>query len=874
MIHFRYGKIADMKTILCSEYQKSTLYRSLFLQSGETGICDIQLLTINNLLRMEENPSDSALLLKLAHLLRESEDTFPIYRDMFSFAAFVQEILSFAKECALYGITADDLPKDTESEEELSRLLAAALSLSLREKNIFEQRDELLKKAAALPGLSCAVRFEADCFRHTFLEDLETISGMPAFPHEKRIPKTVSFRYASSVRQEAEALAQEIVRNNRPCGVVLCAYNETIPVVEQVFARYRIPYSALHSPILPLIPVVYDRLLQLALRKDCSALLDALFCGAFQKRCPGSLLSWLSQTLTDVVYEPIAQKITSPLLENDQMIAEHMDQMAADYFKSIADDLALLLKSSSAQEAMTNAFAVMKNSPLLSKPAELETALAIRRILNETLREVNTAEDADFVLQNIRRLQAKREGNGCAFCEITDLSHPIEPVETLYILGASGRHYPGTPVRKGLFDEAYTAKIPAFPSLEKRHGLWNDSLSWLFESSGTLIVSYPAMDYQGRQIQAAYEMESRMEKPQPWKLEKVRPAPRKEHTISPETAYDLFTKEDGTIHSSISRIERWFACPFSWFVESGLRVREPLDSVLDSRTLGNLAHAFFEQAVKTHGKEYVHADREAVDAFLDPVFSSLCAKLPLQKTRTLITKERLAMSIDNTLRFLRKMEQASYAWVPSEAEYHFDIRISEHVTLNGVIDRIDESAALVRIIDYKSSEKLLSPKKIKAGLQLQLLSYMIIAEGVKEKCAAGVYYMSMKPSTVPMDAGAFKTANKDGVPMNDCLNPAEQEMFETAKRRMNGWAFGETLIDSELYAMLFNPSKGIYVKEDLIECILWLYEFFFRQCTGGRIEVDPKEGACAFCKLRAVCRHHGGEKKAKPLFMAGNTFKY
>ena len=47
--------------------------------------------------------------------------------------------------------------------------------------------------------------------------------------------------------------------------------------------------------------------------------------------------------------------------------------------------------------------------------------------------------------------------------------------------------------------------------------------------------------------------------------------------------------------------------------------------------------------------------------------------------------------------------------------------------LKGIIDRIDTCLGDLRILDYKSSAKTLSESKVKAGLQLQLLTYLIIA---------------------------------------------------------------------------------------------------------------------------------------------------
>lgn len=54
---------------------------------------------------------------------------------MFLFPVFIQEILSFAKECILYSISVDDLPETNANEKELKEILNIAFTLDFAEKD-------------------------------------------------------------------------------------------------------------------------------------------------------------------------------------------------------------------------------------------------------------------------------------------------------------------------------------------------------------------------------------------------------------------------------------------------------------------------------------------------------------------------------------------------------------------------------------------------------------------------------------------------------------------------------------------------------------------------------------------------------------------
>lgn len=859
-----HARIEAMKTILCSEEQKDPIWRSLLAERNVSAIRDVRLLTLSNLFRSEAREDRCATPLKLAHLLAERQEEFPVYRDMFPYPAFVGEILSFARSLALYGIHPEELPESTAGQKELQNILRLALTLPLSETECAARRNDVLTELSSLEDLEIRIRFEADPFRFRFLSELIEQNPKAVLRKEVRTPSVIEFRNARSVRQEAEACAQEIVRRGIPCAVVLADYGNTVMVTEQVFSRYEIPYSTLSSPCTPSLPGIFTVLARLALYKDSEHLLEALRHDAFPLPCREPLLSWLEHTLTDLSAPLLSGAISDALLMQEKKQAGVMDRMASEYFGSIEPWLSALLSVSAPGEALSAAYEVMKENPLVHVPSEMEAGLSILNHLNETLPLIQSEQDAVFVLREIDGIRIRTSRTASSFCTITDLFHPCEPAETLYVLGCSSRSFPGAPVMKGLFDESYVSNVASFPSLEERHTLFKEQLSWLEESSDRLIYSYASGDYQGRAIEPSFELTSRFSSPVPWVIDSLRPSVPSVHKLEPDTAASLYTKEDGRIHSSISRIERFFCCPYSWFLQSGLKIRRPMTAAMDAATAGNLQHAFMEHAAETAGKQYCSLTKEDIREFLSPSFVSLCAMYPKETTMITLWEERMIDGLERSLRILSKIEAAGPVWNPVAAESRFDQTITDGVQLNGIIDRIDESPASLRILDYKSSSKSLSEKKILAGLQLQLLSYLIIAVQERGLHPAGVYYFSLKPDNTPLKAGTFKKTNKTEL-FRDFSDPSLYESAEQSARRVNGWAIDDPLIDPSDYRLLFNPGTGFHDYDSIESLLKELYRIFYEDAVSGKTDVDPVEGACMFCDYRAVCRFHGEERTPEPV---------
>ena len=863
-------KLTHMKTILCAEEQKELIYHQMLENEHRSAISQVRLVTLSNLLKIDETEDNEALSLRLSKLLNAHKNEFPIYAEMFQYPVFCSEILSFARTCALYSITPQELPRDTASEMELAEITSLALLLPLREKRTAAAREELLNQAADLAIEEDRIVFEADPFRAAFRKELhERITSMNT--SASPVPaEQIELRRAPSVQMELEAIAQDIVKQGTSCAVVLTSVSSQLPVLKQVFARYGIPCFISRETITPSILPAFVSLVRFALSPSAGTFLTTLRQNAFPVSCSSELVRWLEDTCTEAVYQPLADQIAS-LSAQDIHEAERMDQQGKEFFQAIETDLKLLKSSQCAADAFKHAYQVLRNSPLLKTETEFQTALQIRSRLNQVLPLIETREEAEFVLRELEGMRVSAEGPRHLFCQICDLSHPAEPVETLYVTGCSSTSFPGVPVRNGLFDEAYVAKISRFPTLSDRYDLWKEQLSWLENTSRHVIYSYPEADYQGKEIQPSFSLTSRIPTITSWKIDQPRPRYQQDHFLFPETAYALYGGT--TIRSSVSRVERWFYCPYSWFIQSGLRISEFRGSMLDSATIGNYAHAFMNHAVSSRGKDYPSFEPSKIEAFLTPAFDSLSRRFPHQKTLLQLSKQRLVTALTDTLRVLGEAEAAAPSWHPNATESLFEEPISEHVYLKGIIDRIDFSAASLRILDYKSSSKSLSEIKVKAGLQLQLLSYLIIAQKLSGRTPAGAYYIPMTEGSVPAKAGVFKKTNKNGVELLDANDNEILHQYEISGRKLSGWAVGESELSEEAYKLWISPGSGRYSYARIKDCIESLYEYFYFGVTAGEISVTPVKGACTFCSYRPICRYHNPELEVKELVYEGIPLK-
>ena len=856
----------------------------------------LQIISFSVLLDAKAEQSAFLQLFQCAALIRSHAGELLFYKAMLAYPAFYQELLSFGKECAEWGITADDLPVRDGSEEELKKLLGWILAMDLPEKKLYAEADKRLDEIAAMENIRILPGFESSCAHYRLLQKLQE-KGVPVIEEEPAQPRGF-LRHALSMRQEAEAVAQDICRHQKPCLIILCSPKTQVPLVRQVFSRYGIPVSFITETSFTRVQNAFFQAVSFMLEKDSGHLLD-VFSSGLLAPCEGKLLAYLRQVMTGteapsvaVQYAKILKRIHSreddTVMKNRELASfQILDQQAAAYFETIDEPLRKMLKAAEPKEILTAAYEILSVSPLLVNEEDRSAGMQIRKMLMEVLPYINTAEDVMFTARCILSVSVPATASLSPFCMVTDLHHPLARRSVSYVLGCCGRDYPGFKARSGLFDEDYVGKISAFPALAEREKAYRDQLAWVHNSAAEEIYySYATNDYEGRQMMPAFDLGSLpLGKDERWPLLSVSQSRFTHHLLNPETAKDLFTKTDqkgSYIRGSVSSIETWFNCPYRYFIASGLYARKEQIPSVDAAHIGTIQHAVMENALNEAGENYAEwLDEEHISELIAPYFEALEVIEPHHKNLIRISRQRMLKSLCRSVAFLKEYE-ACTTFRPACAEKHFDqMEICEHVRLNGTIDRIntDRANSLLEIMDYKSSAKNLTAAKVQEGLQLQLLSYLMTALRLYQDYeAGGAYYFSMKEENISSEKelrAAYVERRKFTVIEND-LQEGSEKMRQLVRdsRRLQGWALTERTDAIDRDGDHVASLKTVYDPVAVEECLQVLYEYFYQNLLRQEesqempvgISLAPIEGACTFCDYAAVCRFHGDNRDPAKIY--------
>ncbi|KPV57995.1 ATP-dependent helicase [Paenibacillus sp. A3] len=212
--------------------------------------------------------------------------------------------------------------------------------------------------------------------------------------------------------------------------------------------------------------------------------------------------------------------------------------------------------------------------------------------------------------------------------------------------------------------------------------------------------------------------------------------------LSAETSRELYGE---SIQTSVSRMERFVACPFSQFVSHGLRLKERRIFRLEAPDIGQLFHAaltkFAEQAEREGfdwgGLSAAECEQRAA-LVVDALAPRLQGEILLSSKRYSYIARKLKQVIGRAALMLGEhARRGQFRPIGLEVGFGsgqpippllYDLDNGVRMELRGRIDRIDradtEQGTLLRVIDYKSSSKALNMTEVYYGLSLQMLTYL------------------------------------------------------------------------------------------------------------------------------------------------------
>ena len=363
--------------------------------------------------------------------------------------------------------------------------------------------------------------------------------------------------------------------------------------------------------------------------------------------------------------------------------------------------------------------------------------------------------------------------------------------------------------------------------------------------------------------------------------------------LSPEWSTRLYGP---AIRTSVSRLEQFAACPFKFFVHSGLRAEERKLFELDRKEQGSFQHevlALFHQQLHEEAKRWRDLTpkearerigaiaRSLVAGYRDGLLQASDQTRFLASSLTESLQDFVATLVDwmrNQYRFDPVAVELPYGGDDSAPAWTIDLGHGRSLELHGRIDRVDLSPmpgadeALCVVVDYKSSRKQLDPVLLAHGLQLQLLAYLNVLRhwpeprrlfGVQRLIPVGVFYVNLR-GRPPREANRRaaladpEQARKLACRHSGRFDLRALRLLDARPDAQQGDQFNYRLTQDGQISR--NSSEAMATADflALLDSVEANLKHMGRRIFAGDTEVSPfRKGAqiaCDQCEYQAICR--------------------
>ena len=355
-----------------------------------------------------------------------------------------------------------------------------------------------------------------------------------------------------------------------------------------------------------------------------------------------------------------------------------------------------------------------------------------------------------------------------------------------------------------------------------------------------------------------------------------------------------------TLKTSISKLETYRRCAFSYYIKYGLKLSDKTEFKLESLDTGTFMHEVIDEFFNQTNEGSLNI-REIEDEKIEETLENIInEKLVLNKNyifnstpKYVVLTNRLKRVIKKSIKYIiDTIRTSDFNIYGNEIEFgegkkyppiEIKLENNQKVQIIGKIDRVDiaenEDGKYIRIIDYKSSIKNIDLNEMMAGIQLQLLTYLDAITEKQEANPAGVLYFNLIEPVI-------KAKNR---------NITDEELENEIRNnfRMNGLILGDVkvvqMMDNSLTSGKsklvpayidkngdISKSKSSTVDSLEFRILQKQTNKILRQISEeiltGKIEPNPvyiskkKTTPCLYCNYKAICGFNPDFK--------GNNYKY
>lgn len=339
-----------------------------------------------------------------------------------------------------------------------------------------------------------------------------------------------------------------------------------------------------------------------------------------------------------------------------------------------------------------------------------------------------------------------------------------------------------------------------------------------------------------------------------------------------------------TLNTSVSKLEKYRSCPFSYYLQYGLKLKEKEELKIHTFETGSFMHEiideFFEQ-VKEQGLGLAEIEEEQIYEMVSEIIER-----NLQLSKNFIFSStakykalvrRLKRIVSKALKYIiQTLIYSDFSIEGTEIEFGkrgkykpitLTLEDGKKVEITGKIDRIDtamgEDGKYIRIIDYKSSSKNIDLNEVYAGLQIQLLTYSDAICKEEDIMPAGIFYFSLLEQMIKADKKISDEEIEELIRKNFRMKGLILADVKIIKMNDNTLTTGSSkLVPAAITASgAVNEKWTNGVDKEEFKILQDYIDFIIKQIAkeilSGKIDLKPynKNGKtpCEYCEYKTIC---------------------
>jgi ATP-dependent helicase/nuclease subunit B len=370
-------------------------------------------------------------------------------------------------------------------------------------------------------------------------------------------------------------------------------------------------------------------------------------------------------------------------------------------------------------------------------------------------------------------------------------------------------------------------------------------------------------------------------------------AGKKEGKLSQKALSRLYGEE---LHGSITRLEQFAKCPFSYFILYGLSLREREEFTVEAPDFGNVVHYTLKELsdrMREKNLRWRDLDEETMSPLVDEcvektvgnyrdILFGQSRRIEFMITRIKRMMRRTVWAISEQMRrgaFEQEYCEMSFSYRDNLPSMKIQLEDGKQMLFSGIIDRIDtyedDEQIYVKVVDYKTGGIKLSLNSMYYGIQMQLVLYLAAAMDMEKKNSAGknivpagMFYYYVKDPVVKVGEGEVENPEELLLKEYRCGGYASRRVDVLQKLDsvfgVNGYLESgvksacvpvdvTTKGDFGRYAKVLSDEKW---NQAMAQARKKAAEFG-REIMRGNIDIRPyqmgKETGCDYCRLQGIC---------------------